>query len=203
MAIIPIPATLSFTSVDDLILTRNTSILRSRFTGQRQAVVYPYAIWLIKAKLREYAPEDAGVIRSFLAQLDGQANTFRLPVPGYTQSLTGYTATRQLNVAAAVRASAVSVSGGSASSPYLLDGDYFTINDELKMAVGDIFFNAGGVAVINFKPFLRKPAIIGDNVVVLNPTMLMYAADDDVAKWGIRAPVIHSFDLDAIEAIDI
>jgi hypothetical protein len=209
MALISIPAKLSFTSVGGLTLSRNTSILRSKFTGQRQAVLYPMALWQIKAKLKDYAPEDAGAIRGFLAALRGQTNTFKLPVPGYVRPSSNALVENAGNggtiAAAAVRATQVITANftpTSGANDGLKIGEYFNIGDELKIATANAT-PSGNQMVVQFEPPLRKAYPAGTPLIILNPYCLMYAADDDVASWGIRAPVIHSFDLDAIEAIDL
>ena len=203
MAIIPVPAILAFTNVGKLRLRRATNLLRSRYTGQAQKISYPYAIWTFEGTLREYYGLDAGIIRSFLVQLEGQKNECRLLVPGYSKSLTGFTATLPTLGAVVARATSVTVSGGPANVAYLNDGDYITIQDELKMVVGNIAFNGAGQAVINFKPSLRKAVAAGVGVIVNNPTCLMQAADDDVASWGIAPPVRQSGELSLIEAVGI
>lgn len=203
MAIIPVPAILSFTDVGALRLRRSSNELRSRYTAQSQKITYPYAIWMLEGQLREYDGLEAGIIRSFLVQLEGIKNEFRLPVPGYQRSATGYIANRPVKTAAASRAVSLTVQGGPANTPYLNDGDYFTIQDELKLVVGPVAFNAAGEATINFKPFLRKAVAVGVPVIVNNPTCLMQAADDDIASWGLAPPVRQRSEFNAIEAIGI
>ncbi|HEX8351063.1 MAG TPA: hypothetical protein VF598_13955, partial [Hymenobacter sp.] len=90
MAIIPVPAALRFSKINSFKLQRATAILRSKYTGQAQRIAYPYAVWELEAALIEADGIGAGQIRSFLAQLEGQKNSFRLPVPGYSKPTTGY-----------------------------------------------------------------------------------------------------------------
>lgn len=201
MATIAVPARLAFNSVEALKLQRQSNTLRSYFTGKRQTIVYPFAVWFLNGKIVDSSGADAADIRSFLVQLEGQKNNFRLPIPGYTQPSTGYLANRNTTVAAAARATSLTVGGGGAGLPYLGNGDYFMIQDELKMATAPIAFNGGGTAVISFLPGLRKTVAIGVPVIVANPTILMHATADDIAKWALSKPVIHGFDFEAVEDI--
>lgn len=205
MAIIPVPAKFSFTKVASFKLQRSSNILRSKFTGQAQVIVYPFAVWMLQATLVEYDGLDAGKIRSFLAQLDGQKNTFRLPVPGFTRPMTGYLGpVTGLSANAAARASVITVYGLITNVPILAEGDYFTINDELKICTQAANSDGTGQATINFKPPLRKALLAGAQTILFqNPTILMRAADDDVADWGISAPVRQQTKFNAVEDIAI
>ena len=203
MAIIPVPAILAFTNVGKLRLRRATNILRSRYTGQAQKITYPYAVWTLEATLREYDETQAGIIRSFLVQLEGQKNEFRLPVPGYKKPTTNFGANLVTFGPTVARASSVPFSIAPANFALLNDGDYITIQDELKIVVGNVASNGAGQGVINFKPPLRKPVPTGTPIILQNPTCLMQAADDDIASWGLAPPVRQSGEFNAIEAIGI
>lgn len=216
MGIIALPTKFAFTSVNRFGLVRRTNVLRSRYTGQGQRVVYPYAVWEFDGDLVEYDGPEAAAIRAFFALLEGQKNSFRLPIPGYTRPSTIYgnnvvaspTYGNPLtNAAALVRASAISIrdfNSGLANNLAAFDaGDFITIQDELKIITAPVAFNATSDAVINFKPALRKAVANNVQIIVKNPIVLMVAADDDVATWGLKAPFRHQLKLSAIEAMDI
>lgn len=203
MAIIALPAKFGFAKVNKFKLQRATNILRSKYTGQGQVIVYPYAVWQLEANLIEYDGLDAGRIRSFLAQLDGQKNTFRLPVPGFTKPMTGYVGNALANGAAAARAMSMAIDGLTAGANVVAEGDYFTVNDELKIVTQAGAANGAGQMVINFKPPLRKAVADNAPVTFQNPTCLMRAADDDVAGWGVMPPIRQQTNFNAVEAVDI
>lgn len=203
MAIIAVPSILGFTNVGALRLRRSTNILRSRYTAQAQKVSLPYAIWMLEGKLRPYQDAQAGIIRSFLVQLDGQKNEFRLPVPGYTKPISGYPNNAAMDVAAAARATSITVAAPASAFNFLSEGDYFVIQDELKLVTAAVNLNGANKATISFKPPLRKAAAVGVAVTLQNPWCYMQAADDDVAEWAIEAPVIQNSPFNAIEAIGI
>lgn len=203
MAIIPIPAKFSFVNVSKFTLLRASNVIRSRYSGARQVISYPFAVWQLEATLVDYDSTEAALIRSFLSQLEGQKNTFKLPVPGYTKPSSGYVGNGLISVAAAARVSSITVSSLTASVPVINEGDYFMLNDELKIATSSVASNSGGVAVITFKPATRKPVTVGMTVTLQNPTILMHAANDDVASWGITPPYRHNVKFIAIEAIEL
>jgi len=198
MATITVPAKLFFTDVE-LWNDRVTSTTRSPFTGKRQTRKRPYDIWGFVGNLMPLDPMDAGAMRSFLMQLGGQSNNFRLPVPGAKYPLSKFTGTQGLVNGAGQTGKSISTDGWSINSQILADGDYFNIGDELKVCVGNIASNGSGVAVINFEPPIR--AIPADNAAirVRDPYVLLSADNDDVARWNVKAPVRHAFKLEATE----
>ena len=101
----------------------------------------------------------------------------------------------------AARASSVTLGGLTASVPILAEGDYFMMNDELKVATASVSSSGAGVATISFKPPARKSGAIGLNVYFQNPTIYMRAQHDDVATWAITPPNRHPVKFQAVEAI--
>lgn len=195
MALIALPAKFGFNRVERFGLRRAGVSLRSRYTGDVQKIVYPFAVWEFKGNFIDY-PEDQGAreIRAFLAALKGQENTFKLPVPGYYKNSANNGTALATTAAALVRA--VSITVTNAGAGYIKAGEYFTIQDELKIATADM--TAGGV--IAFQPPLRAPVAIATPLVILNPYCVMSSPDDDVAMWGISAPTRHGFELEGIES---
>lgn len=203
MAVIPVPTNFSFTAITKFTLQRASNIIRSRYTGAAQTISYPFAVWYLEGTLVDYDGANAGYIRSFLAQLEGQKNTFRLPVPGYTKPSTGYSGNGAVSIALAARASSLTMNGLTASTPILAEGDYFMFNDELKMATASVSSDGSGAATIPFKPASRKAATVGTTVQLQNPTLYLQAQGDDVATWGITPPFRHPVKFRAVEAITL
>lgn len=205
MTIITVPTKFSFTSVTKFALQRATNVIRSQYSGARQVISYPFAVWMLEANLVDYDSTEARLIRSFLVQLEGEKNTFRIPVPGYTTPTTGYVAGNCLaNGAAASGASSMAVDGLSNSVAVLNEGDYFSVGDELKVCTASVASNGTGqIASLSFKPPLRRAVADNATVTLQNPTILMHAADDDVASWGLTPPNRHNIKFKAVEAIEL
>ena len=201
MAVITLPSKVYFTQVDKFQLLRSSVTLRSKYTGKRQVVTFPFAVWVFEATLIPMDGADAAEWRSFLVELEGAKNTFRLPVPGHISPLTGYAGPQGTTSAvAASRAKSITTSGWTPNAALLTRGDYFTINDELKICTGPVSANGAGQATISFEPGLRKALTAGVVVQVYNPFILLSAQREDVAEWRLEHPVEHTMKLSAIEA---
>ena len=212
MAIIPLPPKFTFSKVNSFKLQRANNTIRSRYTAHRQTVIFPFAVWMLDATLTEYDDIFASFIRSFLVQLEGEKNTFRLPVPGYSKPIQSNAATAENLEARSARATSlhmheIKTATGSYMSEnqvFLTEGDYFTIQDELKTVTNSTLINAQGRAIVEFQPPLRKsvaghPTIVP--ITLQNPTCLMTAADDDIADWTISPPNRQGGRFEAFEAI--
>lgn len=203
MALITLPTKFGFSRIERFGLTRRSNSLRSRYTGQGQTVIYPYAVWEFGGTLIEYDGLDAAAIRSFLLDLEGPKNTFQMPVPGYVKPSTGYTLNGVARVKALARTNKISVTGLTPLTNIIKKGEFITINDELKVVSDDYNSTSTGNAFINFKPALRKNVEIDTPIIFQNPYCLMRATEDDVASWSIAAPTRQNSNFEAIEAVDI
>lgn len=200
MTLIALPSKVYFESVDSLKLQRSGVSMRSRYTGKRQAIVFPFAVWTFQGTPIMMDGTDAGEWRAFLALLQGEKNTFKLPVPGTeTGPLSAFSGTAAVGTAGAL-AGAVSMpittTGGSGT--FLKKGDYFTVNDELKLCTADCA--VGTNVTLSFEPFLRVAVTSGMALTVTNPYVVLALADGDQADWALEHPVQHKFKLKAVEA---
>src|SRR6476661_1255535 len=192
MALITLPTKFSFGRVNKWGLDRAGNVLRSRYTGSRQAIVYPYAVWTFDGDLIDYPEPEASAIRAFITALEGVGNTFNLPVPGYNGPSGGYVGNGAVNTAAVVGANTLSVKNLPASTKVLIAGEYFMVNGELKMLTADVNTTAGGIGTFNFEPSLRAAAAVNAVVTLQAPYCTMAADDDDVGIFSISPPVRHS-----------
>jgi len=203
MAIIPLPSRFGFSSIPNFTLSRASNEVRSKYTAVRQILVYPYAIWQLDGDIIELDGKDAANMRSFLIQLEGKQNKFRLPVPGYFRPSTGYQGNATMLNLASPRDSSFIMTGLTPNAPILGNGDYLSVNDELKMSTSDIAADNNGRCLVSFKPALRKSVAPGVTVVLQNPTVLMNSRDDDVASWSLKPPFRQTSKFRAIEAIEL
>lgn len=199
MAIISLPSKVYFESVPTLKLQRGGLSMRSRYTGKRQAITFPFAMWAIEATTIPMDGTDAGEWRAFFALLEGLKNTFRLPVPGVDVPLSAFSGTAAVGTAgAAAGAVAMPITTTGGSGTFLKKGDYFTVNDELKLCTADCA--VGTNVSLSFEPLLRSAVTAGMAITVNQPTVLLCAADTGVAEWSLQHPVLHQFKLKAVEA---
>lgn len=198
MPLIAIPTGLYFTDVD-IWADRGSATMRSPFTGKRQSTKRPYDLWRFKGGLMSMDAEDAGPMRSFLMQLEGQLNWFRLPVPGSKYPISKYTGTEGKSTVALQAGKSLSTSGWTPGQTIVKVGDYFNIGEELKVASANIAANGSGVATLSFDPPIRKPVPLNTPIKVREPTVLLSADNDDIARWKVTPPLRHAFQIEGTE----
>jgi hypothetical protein len=207
MAVITLPEKFAFTSIKNFALQRSSNTIRSKYTGVRSTVSYPYAIWILEGELVSYDGPEAAAIRSFLVQLEGQKNKFKLPVPGFSELQIPYvdgstTYNVRCDLTTLARSTSMNIRNLNPNVQIFTDGDFITIQDELKVVVGDHFSDSNGNLVLTFQPPLRKEVSRNTIIQLSNPYCLMHGQDDDVANWGLSAPIRHKIKFEAIEAIE-
>lgn len=199
--IITLPSFVGFEDAQ-ITLRRGSVVLRSKYTGKRQVLVLPYALWIFSGRLVPVDGTDAADWRGFLVDLDGQANKFRLPVPGVVKPSSNYSGTQGCVNGVGQSGRTLLVDGLTINALYLRRGDYFTVNDELKIVTETVSASATGTATLTFKPRLRASPPDNALIIVNNPTMMVSSDSDDAASWALTRPVQHGISISAIEAID-
>lgn len=203
MTVVALPSKVYFESVDKFQLLRAGVTLRSKYTGKRQAVKFPFALWVFEGKLVPMEGLDAGEWRAFLTDLEGDQNTFLLPVPGYDGPSSGYSGpSPTLGADGIVRSRSVSLTGMTPSTTVLNKGDYITINNELKVVTSPVATDGSGNATGVFQPSLRKAAPTGTAVRIYDPYIYLAAADSESGTWSLSRPVRHGITLKAVEAVE-
>ncbi len=201
MAVITLPSTVFFDKVDKLQLLRAGLALRSRYTGKRQTINFPFALWVFEGKLIPMDGADANDWRRFLIALEGVKNTFRLPVPGSPTPLSGYAANATIGTGGVAARATTAPIVGDGSVTILKAGDYFNIGDELKVAMADCVLTAG-TGTVSFQPPTRKAYVATQAVTILNPFIYLALADAEGASWALERPVRHGIKLICMEAFD-
>lgn len=199
MAVINVPSYIGFDSAT-LTLMRATQESRSPFTGRRQVVTSPFALWQFDGNIVPLQGAEAGAVRSFLAQLKGRANTFRLFVPGVTTPMSGYNGSTGVVDGSGQQGSSLTTRGWTPNKLLLKAGDYFNIGDELKLASFDILSDGNGKATLYFEPECRTLSTDGQEIWTVNPYLYLAAQEDDIAKWSLKDFNTHNMKITAIEA---
>lgn len=199
--VITLPGGVYFESAE-IGLERADQEFRSGYTGKRQVVAWPYALWVFTAQTIPYDHAEAGKLRSFLARLKGRVNLWRQPIPG-SYNTAGYTgANGRLNGSHNAGLTVLVTDGWPNSTLILRDGDYFTINDELKIATADVYTNGAGQATISMEPMLKRTAADNLQLEVKEPYVLLSAAKPDIARWKLAYPTRHTFNFVGTEAFE-
>lgn len=183
-------------------LERADQEFRSDYTGKRQVVAWPYALWVFTAQTIPYDHAEAGKLRSFLARLKGRVNLWRQPIPG-AYNTAGYTGTNGTVSGSHVAGqTTLTIQGVTPNVLILRDGDYFTVNDELKIATADVYSGPTAQALVTFEPSLKRAAPNGVPVELKAPYVLLSAAKPDIARWKLAYPTRHTFNFVGTEAFE-
>lgn len=184
--LIPYPSVPSFPGFTsyDLSLAYFGMSLRSPYTGKRQTINTAYAVWSFKGTYSKSLLANSGLLRSFLGKLAGQANKFNLPLPECSVPLSGYTGITGYVSGASQTGITLVTNGWTASTLILVEGDYFTINGELKLVTANCISDGSGNATISFTPALRaSPANYLQLFVGNKINGLLYSEQFDNAAW--------------------
>lgn len=199
MPVLDLPSKELFSNVEWRII-RATSVNRSPFTGKSQKLSQPFALWAAQFTLVDLEEADARLWRAFLIDLEGQAGSFKMPVPAYNGPSTGYVGAAGLVNGAAQLGTSLVTDGWSNNTTVLQRGDWFTVNDELKMCMATETTNGSGQVTIDFKPALRTSPADNAPLNITTPYAVMSPAGDEHG-WSINPPVrIGPITLQAIEA---
>jgi hypothetical protein len=187
-------------------LATATSSSVSPFTFRQQVYKHPGERWQGAITWPPLSREQAGAIKAFLTELQGQYGTFLYGDPDYLAKGALGVASGSGQVAGggqtgntlAVDNLSVGVTG------LLLKGDYFQIGTgtsaRLYQLTADVNSDSGGAATFNFFPALRSsPA---DNAaVVISGAKGLFRSSSNLAEWQSGEGNIHSISFSFVEAI--
>lgn len=182
----------------ELTLVRSTNITQSPFTGAAQKSEQPFSLWVFKSSVPLMEESRASEWRAILTELRGQVGTFKLIVPGYSGPSTGYSGSAGLVKGVSQLGTSLITDSWDISIPLFNRGDYFTINNELKVITTTISSDGIGEATIDFEPALRSSPPDNDPFVIVDPFVVMRMSRDDLG-WAIRHPVLSSIVVEAVE----
>lgn len=141
-------------------LMRKSVNLTSPFTGRRQVLAYPYALWNFSGKFSVADKYNAGMLRTFFGQLQGMANKFRMVLPEYSGPSNGYSGNAPFYVSGS--GNSIVINSAIANTTIWVPGDYFTIADELKIVRNVVTTDGSGNATVDFDPPLRATIVVGN-----------------------------------------
>lgn len=194
MSLIDVPDFLAYRmAAADLRLERIDFQMRSAFTRQRQVLSWPSGhMWTAQISVPYLQEPESGRMRSFLVKMKGRANSCKLPVPGYTTPSSEYAGLAGVVDGAGQVGYALETDGWTPSTLIALEGAYFTVGDQLKIATADVTSDVTGAATFNFEPPLRAPPDDNSAVVIENPYCVMSLAEG-ATGWSIEAPAFNTF----------
>jgi hypothetical protein len=167
-------------------------------SGSEVIVSSRKAIWVYTFTLPRMKIADARLWQSRLVQLSKLGNSFLASPTGYTVPSTGVLSPAiQVNAAGQLGLT-LGCKGAPISSQILKEGDYFSVNGELKISTADIASDAGGFVWFAFEPALRSSPAANAAVTVSSPTAAFRLVSPQ-ANWSIDNMMNYGLSVQAQE----
>lgn len=166
-------------------LVSNNRVFTSPFTGSTQVIEVPGTKWQLKITIPPLTQPQALSMKSFLTQLRGQVNSFRIydySNPQVVQDSENIV----IELAAGEITSGnyfINFRGGTANTKILSAGEWIGIGDELKMVSSDVAADGNGKGKISLEPFVRGTYADGIAIKLIKPTSLMRLKKPEV-MWS-------------------
>lgn len=172
----------------------NKSVMTHRFPGERWKAVLEFNT-LDNNKTRE-----VDILQAFIWKLGGMNGRFYMG----DFSKPGAPARGAPVVIGNGQYGGLLTTGGWLPNQIIIPmGSYFSINNELKFATSDIVSNAGGVATLEFVPWLRVSPADGDVIVTDKPTGMFRLAGDDEGMFDISPGMHAETTINVVEAFNV
>lgn len=141
------------------------------------------ARWRATYTLPMMTRAQAAAWQSFFLQLRGSVNTFWGFDPDAVVARGVATGSPLVNGADQTGYSLVTDGWTSSTTNILMAGDYFVVNNELKMITQNVNSDSGGNATLSFAPSLIASPANNAPISLSNPVCMMVLADDSQAQW--------------------
>ena len=192
-----IPTTVGFSSVE-FGLENNNQVFESPLSNSIQVAELTGARWYATFNLPPMKKENALEYIGFLQRLQGRVHSFfgydanhRSPSGTYGSS------TLLVNGASQTGISLVT-DGAQASTTVLKAGDFFSVNNELKMVTTNATSDGSGNLTINFVPSLRSSPSDNANLTLINPVCSMKLIADSTT-YSINTSSIYGISFSGVE----
>jgi hypothetical protein len=164
-------------------LETNTQRWESPLTRNAQRVLLGGARWTANYSLPAMKRDRAAPWMAFFLKLEGGVNAFNAYDPD-CKAPRGVAGGSPLVKGAGQTGSVLNIDGCTPNvSGWLLPGDYFAVDGELKMITAPVDTDGSGNAALPFKPALRNSPPDDAPIVVARPSCTMVLADDQQAIW--------------------
>jgi hypothetical protein len=179
---IEMPTTPGFTTCRFGLQT-NTQTFSSPLTKSSQRMLLGGAQWSASYSLPAMKRDQAAPWKAFFLSLEGSVNTFNGFDPDCKTPRGTATGTPLVN-GANQNGSTLIIDGCTHSIlGWLLPGDYFACNGELKMITARVDTDGSGNATLNFKPSLRNSPADNAAITLNRASCSMTLTDDMQAIW--------------------
>ncbi len=177
----------------------NTQSFESDLNGIMQTAELPGAKWSASLTFTNLNKSEIKALRGFLVALRGRAGRFYLSP---TDSASSLTPVGSVNGASQTGGTLVT-DGWGINSTVLQAGDWFGVNDELKMLSEDAVTDGSGNCTLIFSPNLNDSPPNSDPLTVNRPACVMRLVNDSQAQFQLSQANVYSVTFDCIEALNV
>ena len=190
-AVIPNESTVDFTS--------NTQIFISPINGAIQSLDRGGERLTFKLAHRNLKDADRAVMMAFAVKLNGQQH--RVSLYNHAENNRGAFGGTPLVAGASQTGLSLNIDGCSNNiTNWIREGDWFSVNDELKLCTADASSDGAGLATIAFTPRLRTSPSDNDPLTTTAGTGTFILANNAVS-WTNRAGGFSDFAFSFVEDI--
>ena len=192
-----IPTTVGFSSVE-FGLENNNQVFESPLSNSIQVSELTGARWYATFNLPPMKKDNALEYIGFLQRLQGRVHSFF----GYDanhRSPSGTIAGSTLLVNGADQTgTSLILDGGANSTLVLKAGDFFSVNNELKMVTANATTDGSGDVTVNFVPSLRSSPSNDASITTVNPVCTMKLTGDSTT-YSINTSSIYGISFSGVE----
>ena len=174
----------------------NTQTFESPFNHSINTHRFPGGMWTAQLSFKNLTRNQTNEMKAFVYSLSGANGRFLMSDP----SAPGRPAMGTPVVAQSDQQGGLLLTSGWQPNTLVLKrGEYFSVNNELKMVMKDIWSTDMGLATLAFAPWLRTRPEQYDSIITLNPMGMFMLANDDQGEIQFK-PLFGDISLDIREA---
>lgn len=166
--------------------------------GSEQIISTSNKKWSLSFNLKNLSPAETRFWRAAITQLCDLNNVFHAPPPEFNGPASGYAGANPTVDGSSQLGKSLNIKGATASTLILMNGDYFTVNGELKFATADVTTDGLGNAVLPFHPALRT-APLNNEPVIIDAPYGIFRLLQPISKTFFDATLNGSCSIQAIE----
>ena len=161
-------------------LSFNVAEFQSPMSRVTQRDLRNGSLWISRYTIPKMKRETAAAWIAFFTKLEGKFNTFNAYDANWKINIGISTGSPLVNGASQTGSSLITDGWTPSTKNMLMQGDYFSVNGELKQVTDNVNSDSGGNATISFKPALRESPT-EDAAITVNPaTTTMYLLSNSV-----------------------
>lgn len=199
MTTLVLPDTTSFATFN-FGLIANTQTFRSPLDRTVQTLELTGTRWRVDYRLVPMKRIRAAPWASFLAELNGQSGRFYAIDPSAVSPQgSGGSDAPLVNGTLQTGKLLITDDWTVSQTGLLVPGDYFEVNNELKMVTASLNSDGGGNATIAFTPSLRSSPSENAPLTLINPKVTMMLRNEDSANWDLAGAAFFGIAFAGIE----